>query len=112
MARVVGDGTLQHPRQQLAGLLVLLLDLPTSHPLAQALRRTADRDRGLIGLIARTWLLDIDARHRGAVRLDAYDAAIPEWLRPGWEAAGMPEALQRAQRDGSTFTEALPFYYF
>ena len=112
MARIVGEGTFQHPRQQLAGLLLLLLELPALHPLGQALRRTAESDRGLVGVIARTWLLDIDARHGGVTRLDAYDAALPEWLRAGWEAAGMPGGLERAERDGSTFAEALPFYYF
>jgi len=112
MGRITDGGSLAHPCQQIAGQLVVLLGLAGDHPLVAALRRTAERDATLVGLIARTWMLDIDDRDGKSADLDRFEQALPGWLASGWKRAGMPEALANAAGGRAPFVEALPFYYF
>lgn len=110
----LSPGPLTHPMQQVCGLLALLLDLPSSDPLVAAVQATADAGSSLVNVIARTYALDLRARFRAvtAETLSRFDAALPDWLRAGWQAQGIPDALARARAQDTPFVEALPFYYF
>jgi hypothetical protein len=114
LSRGLTDAPLVHPRQQIAGLLGLLLDLEPSHALAVALKRTGAAGRTLVNVIAQVYVLDIEAGDNESVgaALATVDEQLPGWLRPGWVASGMPGALRRSLEDGTHFIGALPFYYF
>lgn len=107
------DGPLPHPKQQVAGLLALLLDLPSDHALVHAVQRTSGAGNTLVHVIARVYALDLAGDEaRSPATILAFLDRLPSWLRPGWDGAGMTKALESALDAGAPFVDALPFYYF
>lgn len=104
---------LPHPLQQVAGLAVLVADLPLEHPAMRALQETASADRTLVGLIARVYELEV-LRVRGRLE-DSMIASVggdaPSWLRAAWREQGLQGRLEASASAGSSLLDALPFNY-